>query len=173
MTRPISRDSIYRGPDLVLMDVMMPDMNGLEVVQRLKADPLMSQIPIVITTEIRNSFQVQMKKNVPSTISVGRMIGTTTSVRTCQRDAPSISAASRISRGNVLITEDRKIGAERALQHREHDDHRKLRVVEPDGLGHPVDRIDDRLCGTIVPSSSKARMAVEPRHAPDARAHRR
>lgn len=37
-------------PDLVLMDVLMPNMNGLEVVQRLKADPAMSKIPIVMVT---------------------------------------------------------------------------------------------------------------------------
>jgi CheY-like chemotaxis protein len=37
-------------PDLVLLDLLMPDMNGLEVLQRLKADPDLQQIPVVIVS---------------------------------------------------------------------------------------------------------------------------
>lgn len=37
-------------PDLVLLDVMMPDLNGFEVCQRLKADDSVAHIPIVFLT---------------------------------------------------------------------------------------------------------------------------
>src|SRR6266542_4756073 len=37
-------------PDLILLDLMMPEMDGLEVCQRLKADPLTQQIPIIFLT---------------------------------------------------------------------------------------------------------------------------
>ncbi|PWR23431.1 PleD family two-component system response regulator [Zavarzinia compransoris] len=37
-------------PDIVLLDVMMPDINGFEVCRRLKADPLTSHIPVVMIT---------------------------------------------------------------------------------------------------------------------------
>jgi two-component system sensor histidine kinase/response regulator len=37
-------------PDLILLDLMMPEMDGLEVCRRLKADPLTQEIPIVFLT---------------------------------------------------------------------------------------------------------------------------
>jgi len=37
-------------PDLVLLDVMMPDLDGWEVARRLAADPKTSEIPIVFLT---------------------------------------------------------------------------------------------------------------------------
>lgn len=39
-------------PDLILLDVMMPDMDGFEVCMRLRADPMMSQVPIVMVTAL-------------------------------------------------------------------------------------------------------------------------
>ncbi|MBD2080433.1 response regulator [Leptolyngbya sp. FACHB-17] len=37
-------------PDLILLDVMMPDMNGYEVVQRIRRKPELSSIPILLVT---------------------------------------------------------------------------------------------------------------------------
>lgn len=37
-------------PDLILLDVVMPGMDGNQVVNRLKADPLTSGIPIIMVT---------------------------------------------------------------------------------------------------------------------------
>lgn len=37
-------------PDLVLLDLMMPDMDGWEVYQQIKADPEIKDIPIVVVT---------------------------------------------------------------------------------------------------------------------------
>jgi len=37
-------------PDLVLLDLMMPDMGGWEVYQQMKADEKMKDIPVIIVT---------------------------------------------------------------------------------------------------------------------------
>ena len=37
-------------PDLILLDIMMPELDGFEVCQRLKMDPLTADIPIIFVT---------------------------------------------------------------------------------------------------------------------------
>ena len=35
-------------PDLIILDVMMPILDGFEVLRRLKADPALHEIPVII-----------------------------------------------------------------------------------------------------------------------------
>lgn len=37
-------------PDLVLLDLMMPDMDGWEVYQQMKADASLREIPVIVVT---------------------------------------------------------------------------------------------------------------------------
>ena len=43
----IARESL---PDLILLDVMIPALNGLQVLQQLKADPTTAPIPVLMLT---------------------------------------------------------------------------------------------------------------------------
>jgi DNA-binding response OmpR family regulator len=39
-------------PDLVLLDIMLPDLGGFEVLQKLKADPATANVPVVILSNL-------------------------------------------------------------------------------------------------------------------------
>ena len=47
------------SPDIVLLDVMMPGMDGFEVCKRLKADPLTTHIPVVMVTALNEVGDVE------------------------------------------------------------------------------------------------------------------
>ena len=49
------------NPDVVVLDVMMPDLSGLEVLRYLRRDPRLEQIPVVVVSA----------KSLPSDIKDG------------------------------------------------------------------------------------------------------
>ena len=45
------------NPDLVVLDIVMPRMNGYEVCRRLKSDPKTKNVPVVICSYIVKPFE--------------------------------------------------------------------------------------------------------------------
>lgn len=43
-------------PDIILLDIMMPELNGFEVCKRLKSDPSNSKIPVIFLTAKENEI---------------------------------------------------------------------------------------------------------------------
>lgn len=48
------REAVQRAvefrPDLILMDIMMPNMNGFEAVRAIRATPGLAEVPIIMVT---------------------------------------------------------------------------------------------------------------------------
>jgi adenylate cyclase len=52
-------EAVHReAPDLILLDVMMPKINGLEVCRRLRSDPSLGFIPVILVTARADSEDV-------------------------------------------------------------------------------------------------------------------
>lgn len=47
-------------PDILLMDIMMPTMNGIEMLTQVKSDPATKDIPVIVLTNIADMNITQM-----------------------------------------------------------------------------------------------------------------
>jgi len=69
-TQAIERAKFLQ-PDVILLDVMMPGMDGFEVCRRIRNDPLVAEIPIIILTALddRESMITALKSGADDFIS--------------------------------------------------------------------------------------------------------
>jgi two-component system phosphate regulon response regulator PhoB len=37
-------------PDVILLDIMMPEISGLDILQQMRSDPMLANIPVVVIT---------------------------------------------------------------------------------------------------------------------------
>jgi CheY-like chemotaxis protein len=51
-----------RLPDVITLDVMMPDMSGIEVARQLRANPLSQGIPIIFVTALDRSVSMDLRR---------------------------------------------------------------------------------------------------------------
>src|SRR6185295_11691367 len=50
-------------PDIVLLDVMMPKLNGFEVLQALKAEPGIRDIPVIMLTNLEQPSDIKRARD--------------------------------------------------------------------------------------------------------------
>lgn len=46
-------------PELVLLDVMMPAMNGFEVLEKMKADPELRDVPVIVLSNLSGTYDAK------------------------------------------------------------------------------------------------------------------
>ena len=59
---------IAEKPDIVLLDIMMPEISGLDILRQMRRDPALANIPVIVVTA----------KSMPSDIKNGMEAGAST-----------------------------------------------------------------------------------------------
>lgn len=54
----------HYNPDLVVLDLILPDMHGLEVLQRIRINKFTTDIPVLVLTDVKEAEEVQKTKNL-------------------------------------------------------------------------------------------------------------
>lgn len=72
-------------PDVILLDVMMPEMDGYEVCRQLKADPVTKEIPVLFVTGNSDEAEVQKGKELGALATLGKPIDPATLIECIQR----------------------------------------------------------------------------------------
>ena len=67
-----------RKPQLVLSDIIMPEMNGYELCRSLKADPTLRDIPVILVTSLNDPRTSSAASNPAPTTSCASPIPKTT-----------------------------------------------------------------------------------------------
>lgn len=52
--------ALRERPDLILLDIIMPKMDGKTMLKRLRQDPWGQQVPVIILTNLNQADQVSM-----------------------------------------------------------------------------------------------------------------
>jgi chemotaxis family two-component system response regulator Rcp1 len=52
-------DSAWRSPDLILLDINLPRLDGREVLRRIRSDPALKPVPVVVLTTSHRQEDVQ------------------------------------------------------------------------------------------------------------------
>ena len=74
--------ALKHQPDLILLDINLPDLNGIEVLKRLQKDPSVSQIPVVavsanaMKSDIDMALEAGFKQYITKPINVEYFLAT-------------------------------------------------------------------------------------------------
>lgn len=55
---------IQEKPDIILLDLILPKKNGFEVLEEIKKDPYLSQIPVIVVSNLGQEIDIERAKNL-------------------------------------------------------------------------------------------------------------
>jgi two-component system, response regulator len=76
----VAHHSIESSPKVILLDLKLPKIDGLEVLRRLKADPRTRAIPVVVLTSSREerdiveSYQLGVNSYIVKPVDFGQLV---------------------------------------------------------------------------------------------------
>lgn len=94
-------------PDLMLLDLLMPGMDGLAVLEQVRADPSLADMMVIVVTATELGEQAanlsgEMTLTIPTPLPVSEWLRLLRSVTTTLRPAPESEAASEKAPAAVL-----------------------------------------------------------------------
>ncbi len=107
------REATDRGPDAVLLDIMMPGMDGLEVCRRLRADRRTISTPIVMLTarseeaDVVLGLELGADDYVPKPFSPRELLARVRAVLRRAKQVDANEAPTRIERGGICLDSER------------------------------------------------------------------
>ena len=103
-------------PDLILLDVLMPEMNGFELCSLIRANPLYSSIPIIFLTAVNDSeyiikgFEAGAQDYVSKPVNVSELlVRIETHLNLKKRTDKLIEAYNDIDGFNHMLSHDLKV----------------------------------------------------------------
>ncbi|MEA2699622.1 MAG: two-component system, OmpR family, phosphate regulon response regulator PhoB [Myxococcales bacterium] len=99
-------------PDLILLDLMLPDMSGLDVCRSLKSNPLSKAIPIIMVTargaEVDRivGFELGADDYVVKPFSVRELMLRVQAILRRKRTPPAVTSGGAVTFGRLSIDRD-------------------------------------------------------------------
>src|SRR5262249_26434695 len=76
-------------PDVIILDVMMPDISGLEVLRYVRREPLLKSIPVIVVSARSMPIDVQAGLEAGATVYLTKPVGFRLLVDAVKQSLPS------------------------------------------------------------------------------------
>jgi CheY-like chemotaxis protein len=148
------------APQIALLDVMMPEMDGIELAHRIKADPALAQAAVVLASSggFRSDFSVRLLD-----LDIGGWLMKPISESSLCQTLDSVLASSSENSAIVAITPKEKRAGELRLPAIKLSTERKLKVLlaEDNPINRKVATLRLQKVGLEVDTATNGREAVE------------
>ena len=81
---------IIKKPDLILLDVMMPGLDGYSILSKIKGNKTISNIPVVMLTALGFELNKELAHNLGATGYITKPINSSELLKTISRLLPAV-----------------------------------------------------------------------------------
>ena len=66
---------ISEKPDVVLLDIMMPETSGLEILRQMRRDPALAGIPVVVVSAVSMPADIRIGMEAGASVYLSKPVG--------------------------------------------------------------------------------------------------